>query len=58
MVIQIKKPVTKEKLEDALKAFQKKRIAPRKGNLSKFFGKNITGVDPIKAQKKLRDDWN
>lgn len=51
MVIQIKKPVTKEKLEDALNAFQKKRIAPRKGNLSKFFGKNTTGIDPIMAQK-------
>ncbi len=58
MVIQIKKPVTKEKVNDALNSIKKRKQAPKKENLSKFFGISITGIDPMKAQKKLRDDWS
>lgn len=58
MVIQIKKPVTKDKIDAALKSFKLKQGGSKKGDLSKFFGISKTGINPLSIQKKMRDDWS
>ncbi|MFT4152870.1 hypothetical protein [Parafilimonas sp.] len=55
MIIEIKKPVTKEKVRDALALVSKEH---RKKSLRKHFGKLKRGLNGTSYQKKIRDEWN
>jgi hypothetical protein len=58
MVVRIKKPLTKAKLEKAeLKLLAKRKKA--KGFDAKKFAGKLKGVfgDPLTYQKKLRNEW-
>lgn len=56
MTIEIKKPVTKEKLEKAYKAILMKK--KKKGfNPDQFLGKIKWGGDGLTIQKQMRDEW-
>jgi len=57
MVVKIKKPLTKAKLEKAEKELLKKR--DKKGFDARKFSGKLKGVfgDPLNYQKKLRDEW-
>ena len=59
MTIRIKKPITKDKLEKAEKMLKGRRSSKKGFDAKKFSGK-LKGVfgDPIKYQKKLRDEWS
>lgn len=54
MIIEIKKPVTKDKVEEALKQIAQKG---KKKSLRKHFGKLKGGIDGLDYQKKIRDEW-
>ncbi len=57
MVIEIKKPITKEKIEEALRKLKTRKKTAKSGNLAQFFGITKKGPDPLKIQKKLRNEW-
>lgn len=54
MIIEIKKPVTAEKVKEALATIAKEG---RKKSLRKHFGKLKRGLDGTTYQKKLRNEW-
>ncbi len=54
MIIEIKKPVTIEKVKKALSHFAKKG---KKKTLRKHFGKLKRGLDGTDYQKKVRNEW-
>ena len=54
MIIEIKKPVTKEKVREALAHISK---GGKKKSLRKHFGKLKRGFDGVSYQKKIRDEW-
>jgi hypothetical protein len=58
MLIEVKKPVTLNKLLEASKNIRTKKNRKR-FNARKYFGKlkNVFG-DPLEFQKRLRNEWN
>ena len=58
MVIKIKKPLTKAKLEKAEKKLLEKRAKLKGFDAKKISGK-LKGVfgDPVVYQKKVRNEW-
>lgn len=54
MIIEIKKPVTKEKVKEALIRFSKKN---KRKTLRKHFGELKRGLDGVAYQKKARNEW-
>lgn len=55
MVVEIKKPVTKEKVLEALSSLKKE--ADYQKSLRKHFGKLKRDLNPLDYQKQMRDDW-
>ncbi len=54
MTIEIKNPVTKEKVQ---KAIEQLSAESNKKNLRKHFGKLKRGIDGLEYQQKMRDEW-
>ena len=54
MTIEIKTPVTKEKVQQAIKELEK--TSGKKG-LRNHFGKLKRGIDGLDYQKQVRNDW-
>ncbi|MBS1947260.1 MAG: hypothetical protein JST47_05790 [Bacteroidetes bacterium] len=54
MIIEIKKPVTKEKVKEALARISKEG---KKKSLRKHFGKLKRGLNGVGYQKKIRNEW-
>jgi hypothetical protein len=54
MTIEIKTPVTKEKVLEAIEQFSKET---GKKNLRKHFGKLKRAIDPADYQKQVRNEW-
>ncbi len=54
MTIEIKEPVTKEKLQEAL---DKLKADKSKKNIKDHFGKLKRGLDGITYQNEMRNDW-
>jgi len=54
MTIEIKTPVTKEKVQEAINQLSKK--SEKKG-LRRHFGKLRRGIDGFEYQKKMRNEW-
>jgi hypothetical protein len=58
MVIEIKKPITRAKLENAGKQIRKSRKKQKSGfNSRPFFGKVKWGMDGVALQRMMRDEW-
>ena len=55
MIVEINKNQTVEQVEQALQSFVKSK---RKGNLLKHFGKLKRGLNGLKFQKKVRNEWD
>jgi hypothetical protein len=55
MVIEIKKPVTREKVEEAFSSLREKSGGDK--SLRKHFGKLKRGINALEYQKHIRDDW-
>jgi hypothetical protein len=54
MIIEIQQPVTKEKVQEAIKKVSE---GSAKKTLRKHFGKLQRGLDGLTYQKKLRDEF-
>ena len=54
MIIEIKTPVTKEKVRKAIMRISKEG---KKKSLRKHFGNLKRGLDGLNYQKKIRDEW-
>ncbi len=54
MIIEIKKPVTKEKVMQALTHIAKEG---KKKSLRKHFGNLKRGLNGVDYQKKIRNEW-
>jgi hypothetical protein len=54
MTIEIKSPVTKEKVQQAVEQLSKET---GKKNLRKHFGKLKRNLDGLDYQKQVRDEW-
>jgi hypothetical protein len=54
MTIEIKTPVTKEKVQQAIELLSKE---VGKKSLRKHFGKLKRNVDGVDYQKQVRDEW-
>ena len=54
MIIEIKTPVTKEKVRKAIMRIYKEG---KKKSLRKHFGNLKRGLDGLNYQKKIRDEW-
>lgn len=54
MTIEIKEPVTKEKVQQAIEQFAKET---GKKSLRKHFGKLKRNLDALDYQKQLRNEW-
>ncbi|MBY0432956.1 MAG: hypothetical protein K2U26_02485 [Cyclobacteriaceae bacterium] len=54
MIIEIKKPVTKQKVK---KALAQATGAKKKKTLRNHFGKLKRGIDGLAYQRKVRDEW-
>lgn len=54
MIIEIKTPVTKEKVREAILRISKEG---KKKSLRKHFGKLKRGLDGLNYQNKIRDEW-
>jgi len=54
MTIEIKTPVTKEKVQQAIEQLSKESD---KKSLRKHFGKLKRNIDPLDYQKQVRDEW-
>jgi hypothetical protein len=55
MIIEIKKPVTKKKVKEALALMTSSK---KKKTLRIHFGKLKRGIDGLAYQKKMRDEWD
>ena len=55
MILQIKKPITKEKVQKALSRLVEKKKGK---SLKKHFGKLKRGLDGLEYQKQVRNAWN
>jgi len=56
MVIELKKPITKAKLEKAQRSLQKRK--KKQGfNSDLFLGKIKWGEDGLTIQRMMRDEW-
>jgi hypothetical protein len=55
MTIEIKTPVTKEKVQQAIELLSKEE---GKKSLRKHFGKLKRNVDGVEYQKQVRDEWS
>lgn len=54
MIIEIQQPITKEKVQDAMKKASEKGV---KKTLRKHFGKLQRGLDGVDYQKKIRNEF-
>ena len=54
MTVEIKTPVTKEKVQQAIEQLSKD---PDKKSLRKHFGKLKRNLDPLDYQKQVRNEW-
>jgi hypothetical protein len=54
MMIKIKTPVTKEKVQEAINRLSNK---PNKKSLYQHFGKLKRGIDGLEYQKQVRYEW-
>ena len=54
MTIEIKNPVTKEKVQEAIEQLNKET---HKKNLKKHFGMLKRGIDSLEYQKQVRNEW-
>lgn len=54
MIIEIKRPVTRDKVNEAIIQLAKKG---KKKSLKKHFGKLKRGLDGTTYQKKVRNEW-
>jgi two-component SAPR family response regulator len=54
MIIEIKRPVTKDKVNEAIVRITKES---KKKSLRKHFGKLKRGLDGSAYQKKVRNEW-
>jgi hypothetical protein len=54
MTIEIKTPVTKEKVQQAIEQLSKEAD---KKSLRKHFGQLKRNIDPLDYQKQVRDEW-
>ncbi len=54
MTIEIKNPVTKEKVQKAIEQLSNEG---NKQSLRKHFGKLKREIDGLEYQKKMRDEW-
>jgi len=54
MTIEIKNPVTKEKVQSAIEQLNS---GTEKKSLRKHFGKLKRNLDPVEYQKQVRDEW-
>jgi hypothetical protein len=54
MIVELKKPVTKEKVQKAIALMGQQK---EKKSLKKHFGKLKRGIDSLAYQKKVRDGW-
>jgi two-component SAPR family response regulator len=54
MTIELKTPVTKEKLQEAISKLNKETS---KKTLRQHFGKLKRGLDSLEYQKQVRDEW-
>lgn len=59
MVVKVKKPLTKKKLEKAEQLLKDKGRSKKKLLDAKKFSGKLKGVfgDPLKYQKQLRSEW-
>ena len=57
MVIEIKKEDSPEDIERKLRDFSGKINEDKKKRLSKFFGILKIQEDPVKLQRRWRDEW-
>lgn len=57
MIIEMKKNASKIDVDRAIKKL-KHHLIKRKKDPFKYFGKLKTDVDPVKWQKKIRDEWD
>lgn len=57
MVVEIKKEDTPEEIKKKLADFSAKQSEDRKKRLSKFFGVLSLDEDPVKLQRRWRDEW-
>lgn len=57
MIIEMKKNASKIDVDKAIKKL-KLHIIKRKKDPFKYYGKLKTDVDPVKWQKKIRDEWD
>lgn len=57
MTIEIKKPITKAKLEKAHQAIQAKKTKKKGFNPDQFIGKIKWDGDGLAIQKQMRDEW-
>ena len=57
MVTIIKKGTSKEKIKSLMKLRSKRKPARRKIDLQKYCGTINLNEDPVKLQKKWRDEW-
>lgn len=55
MIIEIKRPVTKKKVVEAL---ARATSTKKKKTLRKHFGSLKRGLDGLAYQKKVRDEWD
>jgi hypothetical protein len=54
MTVEIKTPVTKEKIQEAIEQLTKET---EKKNLKKHFGKLKRNLDGLEYQKEVRNEW-
>jgi len=57
MIIELNKNASKMDVNKAIKKI-KDHIYKRKKNPFKYYGKLKLDVDPVKWQKKIRDEWD
>jgi hypothetical protein len=57
MIIEIKKPITRMKVEKALSKIKKEKGTPKK-TIAKHFGKLKRGIDGLTYQKNARNEWD
>jgi hypothetical protein len=59
MLIEIKKPVTRKKVDAALKKLATAKKKKTKGfDAKRFFGKVDFGMDGLAYQKMMRGEWD
>lgn len=58
MVITIKHPITREKLDEALLLLNRKKKKAKRNNLLPFFGVSKKHADVNHPQMKLKSEWD